>query len=45
MVDCLSNGRLELGFGRGYQPHEFTGFGMTLEEGYDRFDQALHVVI
>jgi alkanesulfonate monooxygenase SsuD/methylene tetrahydromethanopterin reductase-like flavin-dependent oxidoreductase (luciferase family) len=45
MVDCLSNGRLELGFGRGYQPHEFTGFGITLEEGHDRFEQALHVVV
>jgi alkanesulfonate monooxygenase SsuD/methylene tetrahydromethanopterin reductase-like flavin-dependent oxidoreductase (luciferase family) len=45
MVDCLSNGRLELGFGRGYQPHEFTGFGITLEEGYERFEQALHVVV
>jgi alkanesulfonate monooxygenase SsuD/methylene tetrahydromethanopterin reductase-like flavin-dependent oxidoreductase (luciferase family) len=45
MVDCLSNGRLELGFGRGYQPHEFAGFGVTLEEGHDRFDQALHVVV
>lgn len=45
MVDCLSNGRLELGFGRGYQPHEFTGFGMTLEEGHDRFEQALQIVV
>jgi alkanesulfonate monooxygenase SsuD/methylene tetrahydromethanopterin reductase-like flavin-dependent oxidoreductase (luciferase family) len=45
MVDCLSNGRLELGFGRGYQPHEFTGFGITLEEGHDRFEQALRVVV
>ncbi len=44
MVDCLSNGRLELGFGRGYQPHEFTGFGVTLEESHDRFEQALGVV-
>jgi alkanesulfonate monooxygenase SsuD/methylene tetrahydromethanopterin reductase-like flavin-dependent oxidoreductase (luciferase family) len=44
MVDCLSNGRLELGFGRGYQPHELTGFGITLAEGHDRFDQALYVV-
>lgn len=42
MMDCLSKGRLELGFGRGYQPHEFTGFGISLEEGYERFDQALH---
>src|SRR5262249_56189282 len=44
MVDCLSNGRLELGFGRGYQPHEFTGFGITLDESQDRFEQALRVV-
>ena len=45
MVDCLSHGRLELGFGRGYQPHEFTGFGITLEEGHDRFEQALRVIV
>jgi alkanesulfonate monooxygenase SsuD/methylene tetrahydromethanopterin reductase-like flavin-dependent oxidoreductase (luciferase family) len=45
MVDCLSNGRLELGFGRGYQPHEFAGFGITLEESHDRFEQALHVIV
>ena len=44
MVDCLSHGRLELGFGRGYQPHEFTGFGVTLEESHDRFEQAIGVV-
>ncbi|HXH08853.1 MAG TPA: LLM class flavin-dependent oxidoreductase [Alphaproteobacteria bacterium] len=45
MVDCLSHGRLELGFGRGYQPHEFAGFGLTLEEGHERFEQALQVVV
>jgi alkanesulfonate monooxygenase SsuD/methylene tetrahydromethanopterin reductase-like flavin-dependent oxidoreductase (luciferase family) len=44
MVDCLSHGRLELGFGRGYQPHEFTGFGVPLEESHERFEQALRVV-
>src|SRR5262249_26776299 len=45
MVDCLSNGRLELGFGRGYQPHAFAGFGITLEESRNRFEQALHVIV
>ena len=30
MVDCLSNGRLLLGIGRGYQPPEFAGFGQRL---------------
>jgi len=45
MVDCLANGRLELGFGRSYQPHEFTGFGITLEDGHDRFEQALRVTV
>jgi alkanesulfonate monooxygenase SsuD/methylene tetrahydromethanopterin reductase-like flavin-dependent oxidoreductase (luciferase family) len=44
MVDCLSNGRLDLGLGRGYQPHEFLGFGVTLEDSQSRFDQSLAVV-
>ncbi len=45
MVDCLSNGRLDLGFGRGYQPREFLGFGQTLEESHERYSQALQVVL
>jgi natural product biosynthesis luciferase-like monooxygenase protein len=45
MVDCLSNGRLDLGFGRGYQPIEFEGFGQTLEESQERYADALKVVL
>jgi alkanesulfonate monooxygenase SsuD/methylene tetrahydromethanopterin reductase-like flavin-dependent oxidoreductase (luciferase family) len=30
MVDLLSDGRLKLGLGRGYQPYEFERFGLTL---------------
>ena len=45
MVDCLSGGRLLLGIGRGYQPHEFTGFGQSLDESQERYDQALGVLV
>jgi len=45
MVDCLSDGRLLLGVGRGYQPHEFAGFGQTLEESQHRYDQGLEVLV
>ena len=44
MVDCLSDGRLDLGLGRGYQPIEFHGFGQTVEESPQRFSDALQVV-
>ena len=45
MVDCLSHGRLLLGIGRGYQPHEFTGFGQRLDESRERYDQAVGVLL
>src|SRR5919197_1387160 len=45
MVDCLSNGRLLLGVGRGYQPPEFAGFGQRLEDSTARFEQALAVLL
>ena len=31
MVDTLSNGRLDLGMGAGYQDYEFSRFGLTLD--------------
>jgi alkanesulfonate monooxygenase SsuD/methylene tetrahydromethanopterin reductase-like flavin-dependent oxidoreductase (luciferase family) len=45
LVDCLSNGRLLLGIGRGYQPPEFAGFGLRLEDSMARFEQSLAVLL
>lgn len=43
-VDLLSNGRLDLGVGRGYQVGEFNGFGVDIAEKADRFDEALDIL-
>lgn len=43
-VDLLSNGRLDLGVGRGYQVGEFNGFGVDMAEKAERFDEALAIL-
>jgi alkanesulfonate monooxygenase SsuD/methylene tetrahydromethanopterin reductase-like flavin-dependent oxidoreductase (luciferase family) len=45
MVDLLSNGRLEMGIGRGYQSIEFESFGLDLSEARDRFDECLDMIL
>lgn len=45
MVDLLSNGRLDFGVGRGYQPSEFQGFGIDMDDSRDRFDESLEVIL
>jgi alkanesulfonate monooxygenase SsuD/methylene tetrahydromethanopterin reductase-like flavin-dependent oxidoreductase (luciferase family) len=40
-LDLLSNGRLDLGVGKGYRPAEFAGFCIPIEEANERFDEAL----
>ena len=43
-LDVLSNGRIDPGFGQGYAPHEFAGYGidtadrLTRQTGLDRQD-------
>jgi natural product biosynthesis luciferase-like monooxygenase protein len=44
VVDNLSDGRLDVGVGRGYQPTEFAGFGVPMEDSQERFDEALRAV-
>jgi alkanesulfonate monooxygenase SsuD/methylene tetrahydromethanopterin reductase-like flavin-dependent oxidoreductase (luciferase family) len=44
MVDVLSGGRLTYGVGSGYLTHEFEGYGISLDEKRERFDDALAAV-
>lgn len=43
-LDVLSGGRVAIGVGRGYQPSEFAGFGIPLEESKGRYQETLDVV-
>ncbi|HZQ29071.1 MAG TPA: LLM class flavin-dependent oxidoreductase [Acidimicrobiales bacterium] len=45
LVDHLSEGRLDVGIGRGYQWSEYHGFGLRLDEGSDRFEEVLDVLL
>jgi alkanesulfonate monooxygenase SsuD/methylene tetrahydromethanopterin reductase-like flavin-dependent oxidoreductase (luciferase family) len=44
MVDLMSGGRLVLGVGSGYLPHEFVGYGQDAKDKRDRFNENLVVV-
>jgi len=45
MVDQLSGGRLELGFGRGSVPAEIAFFGIDPDEAAERYTEGLELVI
>lgn len=44
MVDGLSNGRLEVGFGRAFLPLEFDAFEVSLDDSRARFDEGVDLV-
>jgi len=44
-VDNLSDGRLILGVGRGYQWSEFHRHNVPFEESRERFDEALDIIV
>jgi len=44
LADQLTGGRLEVGFGSGYQQYEFDRWGMPLSEKGERFAEGLEIV-
>src|SRR5216117_2145960 len=44
LVDILSNGRLDVGVGRGNRPAEFTGYRVPQEESRERFDEVVEIM-
>ncbi len=43
-LDLLSNGRLDLGVGKGYRGAEFDGFCIPQDQAGERFDEAVAVI-
>jgi alkanesulfonate monooxygenase SsuD/methylene tetrahydromethanopterin reductase-like flavin-dependent oxidoreductase (luciferase family) len=44
LVDILSDGRLDVGVGRGNRPAEFTGYRVPQQESRERFDEVVDVM-
>ena len=41
MLDNLSHGRLDAGFGRAFLPDEFAAFGVNMDESHTRFQEGI----
>lgn len=44
VLDNLSSGRIEIGIGMGYAPHEFRGFGMPVSHRVSRTEEGLEIL-
>ena len=44
MLDLMSNGRIDWGAGRGYQGHEFSGFGVDITKSHEIFYEQLEII-
>jgi natural product biosynthesis luciferase-like monooxygenase protein len=44
MLDNMSNGRLDAGFGRAFLPKEFEVFGVPMSESRPRFEEAIRMI-
>jgi len=45
ILDLMSNGRVDLGLGRGYQPHEFQGYSVDQSRSRQLFHEGVEVLI
>jgi len=43
-LDHLSKGRVDVGVGRGNQPAEFAGFGVSMNDAEEMFSEALDII-
>lgn len=43
LLDILSEGRLDIGIGRGYQRRAYDGLGINMEDSAERFDEILEI--
>jgi natural product biosynthesis luciferase-like monooxygenase protein len=44
LLDNLSNGRLDVGFGRAFIPKEFDVFGVSMDDSRARFEEGIDIV-
>jgi len=44
IIDLMSGGRVDLGLGRGYQPHEFQGYGIDQTRSRDMFREGVEII-
>ena len=44
MVDAISNGRMDCGFGRAFLPHEFQRFERSMDESRARFEEGVELI-
>ena len=45
MLDNISNGRLDAGFGRAFIPKEFDVFNVSMDESRPRFEEGIDIII
>lgn len=45
LADIISNGRLDVGVGRGNRPAEFAGYRIPQEESRERFEETVDIIL